>query len=132
MNRDKYEAWEPLPGISKELDCESVLDDKVGLCISLRTREQVVRVLCIHFDVVICYRNINESYRLRTWSRFEGADMGGLFSVENSGWISWVRTESCGVLDRTELVHYAVFTDEDCIEVIAEFPPRVEWRVQQG
>lgn len=113
--------------VPTDLVCEALHDDHEGVRVLLRADETSGRILRISFESVVCYRNVNESYRLRTWSRLGGENMGGLFCVDDSDWVAWVRAESGGVLDDKELVHYAIFTGEDCIELISEFPPEAEW-----
>ncbi len=85
-------------------------------------------MLRLLFDPVIAYRNINESYRLRTWRNLSSRSIkGGLFIIEGSKWAAWLREESSGILDDANLIHYAVLTPEDCIDIISEFPPHAEW-----
>jgi len=127
MSTEKYTRWSPLADVPTDLVCEALHDDHEGVRVLLRTDETPERILRISFEAAVCYRNTNESYRLRTWSRHVGKNMGGLFQVGKSAWLLSVKAESGGVLDGKELVHYAIFTGEDCIEFISEFPPDVEW-----
>ena len=75
------------------------------------------------FESPVAYRIINESYRLRTWNRLGEGDRASLQRVDDSEWIAWLRQEAWGVLDGKLLHHYAIFTDEDCIEFVTEFAP---------
>jgi hypothetical protein len=81
----------------------------------------------ILFDSIVSYWNIDESFRLRTWTESSGTRNGSLFTVEPSAWLRWLRNESGGVLDDVDLVHYAILTNNDCIDIAAEFPPEVRW-----
>jgi hypothetical protein len=83
--------------------------------------------LRLSFESVIGYRNVNESYRLRTWAQLDMSRMPPLLIVENSGWLGWLRAEAGDTIDWTRVVHYAVFASEDCIDVASEFPPIAEW-----
>lgn len=127
MSTEEYTRWSPVGDVPTDLVCEALHDDHEGIRVLLRTGATPGRMLRIAFEAVVCYRNINESYRLRTWAQHAGEDMGGLFRVNESDWVSWVRAESGGVLEGKQLSHYAILTGEDCIEFISEFPPEVGW-----
>jgi hypothetical protein len=71
------------------------------------------------------------SFRLRTWGELDMAQLPSLLTVEDSCWIEWFRTEAAGAFDPVKVIHYAVFTPEDCIEIVSEFPPLVEWVVRR-
>lgn len=50
-----------------------------------------------------------------------------LLTVENSTWVQWLVEEACGVIRAETLVHYAIYTPEDCVDFVTEFPLTVEW-----
>ena len=124
---DEYRVWAPLEGIPNDLLVDALIHDVEGMRILLRSEDPTQPTLRVLFDSIVSYRNVNESFRLRTWNRFPDGLGGNLFTVENSSWIEWLRGESGGVLDHVSLVHYAILTGEDCIDIAAEFPPSVEW-----
>lgn len=127
MSQEVYERWDPVQGVPSRMYCDAIHDDHEGFRILLRPEDPTCSTLRIRFEGAIGYRNVNESYRQRTWSRFDGEGLGSLFCVANSDWVDWIKKESAGVLDNSNVVHYAILTDEDCIEVVSEFPPDVEW-----
>jgi hypothetical protein len=50
-----------------------------------------------------------------------------LATIQGSRWLAWLREESGGVLVGAPLVHYAIATVDDCIDVASQFPPIVDW-----
>lgn len=123
------ETYQPLPTdelLPRTMFCEAVHDDYEHFRVVLRGPSPSDRVVRILFDSVIAYRNINESFRLRTLEQIRGMELPPLVTVENSHWLAWLRHESGGVLDGVALVHYMIITPEDIIEIASEFPPRVE------
>jgi hypothetical protein len=127
MAEEIYRPWQPIEGIPDPVYCEALHDDYEYLRILLRGADPKSRMLRIRFESVVAYRNINESYRIRTWSCLRGQTIPPLLTVENSSWIAWLKEESGGVLEHERLIHYAIFTPEDCIDVVAALPPEVEW-----
>lgn len=84
-------------------------------------------MLRLVFESPVAYRNINESYRLKTWAILDMKALPSLLTVENSTWVQWLVEEAYGVIRAETLVHYAIYTPEDCVDVVTEFPPTVEW-----
>jgi hypothetical protein len=104
------------------LECMSLTDTRLGLKIVLADGASE-RVVELTFEGFVGYRNINESYRLRTWHERRPYSTEGIFLVGHSRWLEWLREESGGVLDHVNLRHYAIYTGDDCIDVATEFPP---------
>ena len=128
MDKQRFRAWHPIDGVPKRLYLEAIHDDYEGLRFLLRGEELASPMLRLAFEPPIAFRNINESYRLKTWAgKATSGDQQSLLEVENSRWIEWLVEEAAGVLDSEELVHYAIYTAEDCIDVVTEIPPRVSW-----
>ncbi|MFQ5700168.1 MAG: hypothetical protein ACE5IL_18040 [Myxococcota bacterium] len=127
QTKQRYVPWTPVGGIPRRLHCEAIHDDVEGLRILLRGDNPSGSTLRLRFESVIGYRNVNESYRLQTWGELNMAQQPPLLIVENSSWIKWLHNEAGEVIDSEKVVHYAVFTSEDCIDILTEFPPTVEW-----
>jgi len=126
MADEVYVPWQPLAGIPRNLCLESLTDTDDGLVLLLSAQESRLPVLRVRFDAFVAYRNVNESYRLRLWHR--DAHVGaGLLIVQDSKWTSWLEEESRGALDARAVVHYAILTAEDCVDVVARAAPSVEW-----
>ena len=122
MAKDVFEVWSASADVRGAVQCEGLHDDCGGLRILLKGENPEGRTVEITFEHVIGYRNINESYRFRTWSARSGA-VAPLVVVRNSSWIDWLREEAAGVLDEVPLTHYAIFTLEDCVDIVSESQP---------
>lgn len=125
--KQRYVPWTPVRGVPERLHCEAIHDDVEGLRILLRGDDPSGPTLRLYFESVIGYRNVNESYRLKTWSELDMAQNPPLLVVENSSWLAWLKSEAGEVVDWEKVVHYAIFTSEDCFDVATEFFPSVEW-----
>ena|SRR5690554_3194192 len=122
-----YSIWQPLDGLSGRLFVESLEDKDDGLIVILRQpKETSSRRLKIVFDPYIAYKNMDESYRSRTFSE-KGGFRNSLNLVANSSWFEWLQAESQGYYEFKNLLHYAIITDADFIDVLSEFPPAVNW-----
>jgi hypothetical protein len=107
---------------------EALHDDYEGLRFLLRGEDATSRTLRPAFESPVAYRNINESYLLKTWAAIlDMQALPSLLTVESSTWVQWLVEEACGVIRAETLVHYAIYTPEDCVDVVTEFPPTVEW-----
>lgn len=127
MEKNIYSIWHPLNDVSGRFIVESVEDKGEGLIILLRqNKETSAQRLKIVFDPYISYQNTDESFRSRTFSE-KGGFKNSLNLVEASGWIEWLRSESQGYYEFKDLVHYAIITDADFIDILSEYPPDVSW-----
>jgi hypothetical protein len=127
MSQQRLKEWKPLEGIPARLYLEALHDDYEGLRFLLRGEDPAEAMLRLSFGLVIGYRSINESYRIRTWAVGLMKGMPSLLTIENSEWVKWLVDEAGGVLRKDSLVHYAIYTPEDCIDVVSQTPPIVEW-----
>ena len=128
MSIELFEPWSPIENLPFVAYLEALRDDYEGFRILLRGKEAHAPVFRIAFESVVAYRNVNESFRLATWAAI--GNMGKLptfLTVENSRWIEWLVAEAGGVLRADALTHYAIYSPEDCIDIVSEFPPEVEW-----
>lgn len=123
-----YKLWNPLENIPAPLYLEAMHDDCEGVRFLLRDGSEDGRVLRIVFDSPLGYRNVGESYRLKTWEEnesFEGHS--SLLIVEGSDFLEWFHDKSYNMQTDLPIVHYAIFTPDDCIDVLSTNVPKVEW-----
>jgi hypothetical protein len=66
--REQFREWEPIEGVPQELFLEVLRHDSNGLSSHLRSMGREEPTLEILFDSIVSYRNIDESFRLRTWT----------------------------------------------------------------
>ena len=79
----------------------------------------------ILFPPTYCYRNTNESYRLKTLSNNKDKLPDLLSIVHDSSFLKWFHDESLGVYMGDNLKHFMVFTGEEFIDVISHVEPEV-------
>ena len=125
MEKNKYNSW-LLDG--KEFDrvlIERIEDVDNILKIKFKSEtDKNGKMFELIFDPYVAFRNMNESYRARTFAE-KGGFKTSFFIVENSSWVTWLHEESLGYYADDELIHYAIITGADCFDVISEFPPEV-------
>jgi hypothetical protein len=125
---ERFVPWLTLEGVPPKLFVEAIHDDVEGLRFLLRGHDPAKPTLRIKFEAAVGYQNINESYRLATWARVRAeGPLPTLLIIEDSEWLKWLVQEAGGVLDSAKLVHYAIYSLEDCIDVASEFEPVVDW-----
>lgn len=119
----KFEVWEIEPDKDVRVTVEALLDDWEGFRLLLRDHatERLVRVA---FDSQVAYRNRDESDLDAEASRSAGLGKGCFYRVVNSEFAAKFRAESARQF--AHLVHYAVITDADCIDILATAEPHVE------
>lgn len=108
-------------GLTGSFQCLGLHDDKEGLRVLLE--HDSGRKVEIAFSGYTAYRNVNESFRLRTWRLGAAPVQHVLLIVDNSSWLGWLREESDGVLNDRQIMHYAIYTGEDCIDIATESQP---------
>lgn len=127
MSPERYRPWSPLEGVPDVLYVEAIHDDYEGFRVMLKGLGNAC-TLRLTFESAVAYRNINESFRARTWgARSSHIGLPSLRLVEHSRWLEWLVEESGGILDARKLTHYAIYTPEDCIDVVTEFEPAAGW-----
>lgn len=127
MNINNYSSWLPLADLVGRVIVEKIEDTDDGLTIYLNLpKSKIKRRFKIVFDPYVAYRNMDESYRSKTFSENDVFEKS-LNLVENSSWLEWLHSESQGYYEGVDIKHYSIVTDADFIDVLAEFPPEVNW-----
>lgn len=127
MADEIFKQWKPVEGIPKKLYCEAIHDDYEGLRVILKGEDNQSNVLRLFFETVLAYKNIDESYLLRTIEKIDSPGESTLYTVENSNWIKWFCEESYDTIEKNSITHYAIYTPNDCIDVLSEYEPKIEW-----
>lgn len=124
MSTNIYSTWQPTSDIIGRVIVDKVEDTDEGLAIyiHLSKSEKKFKIL---FDPYIAYRNMDESYRAKTFSEHGGFE-SSLNTVEKSSWLEWLHTESEGYYQGEDIIHYSIITDADCIDVLSGFEPEIQ------
>jgi len=127
MEKEHYERWEPLDNIPRQLLCEGLIDDSEGLKVFLKGMDSSAPIFRITFGSYLAYRNMDEGSKIRTWNRTTGREICPLYIVSHSLWLDWFHEESSGIYNDMTVMHYAIFTECDCIDVLTLDEPEAEW-----
>ena len=125
MKKYKFVSWSLIDGISDEVYVESIKDDSDGLRILISSEGKTVRIL---FKNKISYKVSQESYLLKLWNEIEiGKEKLVFYKIENSWLIDDFNENTLNIYSNLKLVHYAIYTYTDCIDIISIEPPVIEW-----
>lgn len=123
MSSNIFTAWQPTKEIFGRVIVDRIEDSDDGLSIFIHLSKSKKRFKII-FDPYIAYRNMDESYRIRTFSE-RGGFVNSLNKVKNSSWLEWFHAESQGYYQGDAITHYLIITDADCIDMLSEFEPSI-------
>ena len=124
-NLQTFNVWEPVSGATGKMLLKKLIDDGNGLTLLLKSIFEE-KFLCIQFDAHAAYRNMDESFRSRTFD-VTGGFQFSLYQVKNSEWLEWFHIESQNYYKSVDYIHYSIFTSADCVDVLSEFAPEVYW-----
>lgn len=124
---DEYKKWEPLINIPTILYCEGIHDDCEGFRILLSEESNARYILRIKFDFVRIFRKADEGDLMRTIAARPAIGESTLFLVENSSLIKWFHDETFSIHTKRNIKHFAIYTPNDCIDVLSDVDPIVEW-----
>jgi hypothetical protein len=122
---ETYSALPKYDELPHGLYVQGLHDDYEGFRIILEEKDGGTgAVYAVRFNDQVAYRNMDEGCRLRTLLKLPERRM--LLRVENSQWIDWFVEESSGVFDDSKLIHWAVVTPNDWIDIISFDHPEVK------
>ena len=122
---EAFKRWNPHEAIPLHVKITAIRDEDEGLCVVLAAEKTGEEVAKIVFQDFVAYRNINESFRSRTWGSRDMKGSSSLLLVEGSSWLKWLNEESVGVLEEFDVTHYAIYTNDDCLDVASRVAPAV-------
>lgn len=76
--------------------------------------------MIVKFDCTEAYRVIDEGRRLLQLQNLPIPMLETIYIVSNSDMINELIDEACGMLKITDIVHYFVVTDNNCIDVLVK------------
>jgi hypothetical protein len=126
MRSEKYKKCIPIKDIPDTLVLFGLHDNYEGFRILLRDGKSS-RVLRIRFDSFFTYRNTDIGYLSRTMLEKNKFVKWPLFTVKNSMFLQCLQEENPEKQLNEKPVHYAIITPNNCIDVISESSPKVEW-----
>ena len=118
-----YEIWDIVPGRVVRVSVEGLIDDWEGFRVLVRDHE-TDRIIRIAFDSNIAYQNRDEGDLIGEAGRSSGLGRGCFYIVRNSEFVQRFTAGSARQFSTT--THYAIFTESDCIDVLASEKPRID------
>lgn len=125
--QDIFEVWNPIDGTPDILNLKSLSDDLEKISIELKCDDESKPGLKITFKQPMLYRNIYYQYRLSVWESNPELEQHTLFTIKNSDTLEYMHELNNNVYKDRPFVHYAIYTGHDCIDVISDIEPEVEW-----
>jgi len=125
MKSDNYQIWGEAVEDLGVLHFFELHNELGELTILLKKFGVSDKILRIKFDGVIAYRVVQEAGRLRTIN--DNPSLKILNTTTNSAFLRWIREESGGIFDDTELIHYTVCNSDNIIDVISGPPVIMDW-----
>ncbi|OCQ91606.1 hypothetical protein BCD64_11340 [Nostoc sp. MBR 210] len=132
MDRTQYQSYEPWKlGIfpKGQCDLQSLVDEYSGLKINLIFHDSN-QTITVKFESTKVYRVIDEGYRLKQLQHLPLPMEETMYVVSNSDMVEELVDEACGMVNRSNVVHYFIVTDNDCIDVIvaSDVAPQLEYQ----
>lgn len=121
-----FDKWTPIDGLVAPLYLEALHDDYEGFRLLLKGGSEQDKVLRITFDRALSYRNTDEGDLLKTINK-QNSGGWSLYIVSNSDYLKWFSEESQSIHEDEDIIHYAIYTPNDCLDVLSSYPPKVEW-----
>lgn len=125
MEIDKFEIWEPIKDIPKDLYFYGLEYTSDSLIVLLKELEVENRVLKITFNGVLSYRVSQETARSKTLH--ENASLREFRVATNSEFLRWFQEESFEIFEGWDLKHYYICNIDNIIDVISGPPVKAEW-----
>ena len=122
-NEHNYTKWRPIKGIPEKVDIVAIRDDIEGFRVIVESKDEIPDTYCICFETYASYRQINETNYLVFDKNIPL--MEGLYKLKDSEFMRDILKMSGGKFSKEELTHYAIHTDDRCLDVVCLSEPEV-------
>lgn len=127
MKKDILTKWN-IDNIEGNMHVEELRDDYDGKTILLKGEKEKTPILKILFEDTLSYRNTDESYMLKVWHNTPKAMLGKVFyRILKSSYIDFFNEMTLNLYKDWNIIHFAIYTNKDCIDILAQIPPKIEW-----
>ncbi len=129
MSKQTLKPWIiPHVDTKKNYSIEAIHDDYEGFRILLRSDILTDKVLKITFNNHVSYRNTDESFLLKLFGNTDEKLLGKTFYlVCNSDYVDFFNESTMNLYTDWDVIHYAIYTISDCIDILSDQPPIIEW-----
>ena len=122
----KIIKWNPFPNEKNQrIYCEGVHDDYEGFRILLTGEEKASPMLRLSLENTLYYQNRDEGYFFN-YGNIQGAFdyPHPFYIIEYSELIQKFHIESENTFSELNIKHYAIYTCNDCIDILSEKEPK--------
>ena len=130
--QEQWIKWEPSNNLSKNYSLDSISDSAEGLKILLLDAENRNKKVLVSFPhSVHAYRSTDESLILSTISFLHKKYSAefyrdwSFFKIEKSKYLQWISTQSCGISDGYNCIHFCILASDYMIDIISTYDPTV-------
>ena len=132
--QEQWTRWEPVIGLARKYDIETIYNNNDGLTITLMdVKNNKSKVHMIFTGRLISYRWADETYmdyRVQNLFRDYGSEFfceWTFFKVTDSEYSKYISKTSGTISDYTPYIHFAFFTEESIFEVLVMYEPEIEF-----
>lgn len=124
---EKLVEWKPFGKLLTKMYVTGTSDTDQGLNIKMERGSDSRTIYELNFEYYFSYRNTKEHFLLNKWHSYEREKLiaSNMVIIQNSEYLEWLKNSGIGFHNDLNAQHYAIFTPEDCIEVLSSNPPTV-------
>lgn len=131
MNEENWKAYRPIDELEDNYYIREMLDRHEGVELLFFGENKHKGIKIIFENSYDGYRCVEEGARYRTLCNL--IDRYGevfihsncLFTVENSRFVQWLVDESCEVLEKKDLIHFAFLSIDYYVDIVAPYHPKI-------
>lgn len=123
---DDYIPWLPFKEWPKEIyfDSLSFAQGFLKICLKKMNSEEKVEIV---FESCVAYMVSDENCHMKFMQKYSGGIFSIVYVVHNSGYIRYLHEQSYGIYENEDLIHIAIYTPIECIDVVTRKMPFVRW-----
>ena len=136
---EDWMKWEPISGLAQRYYLDEIVSNSNGFRIILIDSENEKSKVEVFFkDSVWAYRctdeNFSELLQYNLYVKYNDAFYTGwtFFKVKKSYYLDWLSAQSRKTRSVTGLTHFAIFCEEDFIDIAASYEPEVTFFVENN
>lgn len=131
MRKEEFlTKWEYLQDIPSRLLTEGIYIDNEGFRILVYDYRDGTKNFRISFKRILAYRVTDERYLLKTLadkSLITSKEINTCFFIVNNSSFVELYLEQSGIKElESPITHYAIYTSDDCIDVLSDCVPLIE------
>ena len=122
-----YKKWDPISDPPFPIDLESLNHRGQNLLLIFYAENHPSKKLSILFNDIYAYRETGDEFRSHFWHEVELEEDHAFFLVEDSDYLVWFNQQSADEFNHLVILHYAIWTTENWIDILSVHKPDVKW-----